>query len=83
MWRGHFQDIFKNVSNVTYKQFVEDRINCISDHHITTPGDIAEALNDLKSNDMCNELICTLVKTVNLINTTWSRQNDALVLTNT
>ena len=49
MWRGHFQDIFNNVSNVTDKQFVEDRINCISDHHITTPGDIEEALNDLKS----------------------------------
>ena len=49
MWRGHFQDIFNNVSNVTDKQFVEDRINCISDHHITTPCDIEEALNDLKS----------------------------------
>ena len=49
MWRGHFQDIFNNVSNVTDKQFVEDRINCISDHHITTPGGIEEALNDLKS----------------------------------
>ena len=49
MWRSHFQDIFKYVSNVTDKQFVEDRINCISDHHITTPGDIEEALNDLKS----------------------------------
>ena len=49
MWRGHFQDIFNNVSNVTDKQFVEDRINCISDHDITTPGDIEEALNDLKS----------------------------------
>ena len=41
--------IINNVSNVTDKQFVEDRINCISDHNITTPGDIEEALNDLKS----------------------------------
>ena len=49
MRRGHFQDIFNNVSNLTDKQFVEDRINCISAHHITTPGDIEEALNDLKS----------------------------------
>ncbi len=49
MWRGHFQDIFNNVSNLTDKQYVEDRINCISAHHITTPGDIEEALNDLKS----------------------------------
>ena len=49
MWRGHFQDVFNNVSNLTDKQFVEYRINCISAHHITTPGDIEEALNDLKS----------------------------------
>ena len=27
----------------------QDRINCISAYHITTPGDIEEALNDLKS----------------------------------
>ena len=47
MWRGHFQDIFNNVSNLTDKQYVKDRINCISAHHITTPGDIEEALNDL------------------------------------
>ena len=49
MWRGHFQYIFNNVSNFTDIQHVEDRINCISAHHITTPGDIEEALNDLKS----------------------------------
>ena len=49
MWRGHFQDIFNNVSNLTDKQYVEDRINCISAHHITTPGDIEEALHDSKS----------------------------------
>ena len=49
MWRGHFKDTFSNVSNLTDKQYVEDRINCISAHHITTPGDIEEALNDLKS----------------------------------
>ena len=48
MWRGHSQDIFNNVSNLTDKH-VEDRINFISAHHITTPGDIEEALNDLKS----------------------------------
>ena len=47
--RGHFQDIFNNVSNFTHKQYVEDRINCISAYHITTPVDIQEALNDLKS----------------------------------
>ena len=55
MWRGHFQDIFNNVSNVTDKQFVEDRINCISDHHITTAGDTEEALHDLKA-DTCTGL---------------------------
>ena len=33
----------------TDKQYVKDRINCISAHHITTPGDIEEALSDLKS----------------------------------
>ena len=49
MWRGHFQDIFNNVSNLTDEQYVEDRINCISSHHIITPCDIEEALNDLKS----------------------------------
>ena len=48
MWRGHFQDIFNNVSNITDKQYAEDRINCISAYHITTPSDIEEALNDLK-----------------------------------
>ena len=31
------------------KQYVEDRMNCISAHHITNPGDMEEALNDLKS----------------------------------
>ena len=31
----------------------------------------------------CNELKWTLVKTVSLINTTWSRQKDVLVLLNT
>ena len=41
--------IFNNVSNLTDKQYVEDRINCISAHHITTPGDIEDDLNDLKS----------------------------------
>ena len=49
MWRSHFQDIFNNVSNRTDKQYAEDRINFISVYHITTPGDIEEALNDLKS----------------------------------
>ena len=49
MWQGHFQDIFNNVSNLTDKQFVEDRVNCISAHHITTPGEIEEALSELKS----------------------------------
>ena len=48
MWRGHFQDILNNDSNRTDKQFVDDRINCISAHHITNPGDI----DDLKS-DKC------------------------------
>ena len=37
------------VYNLTDIQYVEDRINCISAYHITTPGDIEEALNDLKS----------------------------------
>ncbi len=49
MWRGHSQDIFNNVSSLTDKQYVEDRIKCISAHHITTPGDIEEALHDSKS----------------------------------
>ena len=49
MWLCHLQDIFNNVSNLTDKQFVEDRTNCISAHHITTHGDIEEALNDLKA----------------------------------
>ena len=48
MWRGHFQYIFNDVSNLKDKQYIEDRINCISAHHITTPGDIEDALNDLK-----------------------------------
>ena len=30
MWRGHFQDIFNNVSNLTDKQYVEDRIKMAS-----------------------------------------------------
>ena len=33
MWRGHFQDICNNVSNLTDKQYVEDRINCISAYY--------------------------------------------------
>ena len=49
MWRGHFQDIFNNVSNLTDKQYVEDRINCISAYHITTHGDIEDDLADLNS----------------------------------
>ncbi len=52
MWRGHFQYIFNNVSNLTDKQFVEVRINCISAHHITNPGDIEEALDDLMTGNV-------------------------------
>ena len=42
-------EVYPVVYNLTVKQYVEDRINCISAYHITTPGDIEEALNDLKS----------------------------------
>ncbi len=49
MLRGHFQDICNNVSNLTDKQFVDDRINCINAHHITNHGDIEEAIDDLKT----------------------------------
>ena len=39
------------MSNLTDKQYIEERINCISayEYHITTPGDIEEALNYLMS----------------------------------
>ena len=46
---GHFQYMFNNVSNLTDKQFVEDRINCTSAHHITNPGDIEEAIDDVNT----------------------------------
>ena len=49
MWRDHFRCIFNNVSNLTDKQFVDDRIICIRAHNITTPGDTEDALSDLKS----------------------------------
>ena len=52
MWRGHFQDIFNNVSNLTDKDFVEDRINYISARQITNPGDIEEALDDLMTGNV-------------------------------
>ena len=54
MWRGYFQDIFNNMSNLTDKQYVEDRINCISAYHITTPGDIEEALRSGKCEGLDN-----------------------------
>ena len=46
-------------------------------------GDDCNMCYNIQLQWYCNELICTLVKTVNLINTTWSRQKDVLVLTNT
>ena len=49
VWQGHFQYIFNNVSNLTDTKFVEDRINCISAHHITNPSDIEEEIDDLKT----------------------------------
>ena len=50
MWRGHFHDVFNNVSYLTDKQCVEDRINCmVSAHHITNPGDTEEAIDDLNT----------------------------------